>query len=77
LTGGFLAELSVFVVVIPVLLLAGQCGLPYAALRGTLVGSFFFRYLVAHGLKIRGGATGDFVAAREQKPMSTATVDAR
>jgi hypothetical protein len=38
---------------------------------------FFVRYLVAHGLKIRGGATGDFVAAREQKPMSTATVDAR
>jgi hypothetical protein len=34
-------------------------------------------YLVAHGLKILGGAAGGFAAAREQKPMSTATVDAQ
>jgi hypothetical protein len=101
LLGGFLAELSVFMVVIPVFLLAGQRAIPYAALLGSLVGCFLFAlwvgrrvnslvvlhgilvgvvatllyvgltlgrheplaYLVAHGLKILGGAAGGFVAA--------------
>ena len=106
LIGGFLAEVSVIAIVIPVSLLFGKQAVPYAALLGSLLACFLFAlwvgrrldsrfvlhgilvgvvatliyvaltrgrpeppaYLVAHGLKIFGGAAGGFVAARRQKP---------
>ena len=115
LLGGFLAEVSVFAVVIPVFLLFGQRAVPYAALSASLVTCFLFAlwvgrridsrlvlhgtlvgvvatllyvgltlgrpeppaYLVAHVLKIVGGAAGGFCAERRRKTMSTATADAR
>jgi putative membrane protein (TIGR04086 family) len=114
LIGGFLAEASVFAVVIPVFLLFGQHALPYAALPASLVNCFLFAlwvgrrvdsrlvlhgtlvgvvatllyvgltlgrpepsaYLVAHVLKILGGAAGGFFVERRRKAMSTATADA-
>ncbi len=113
LVGGFLAELSVFVVVIPVLLLWGQHPLLYVAPPASLVACFLFAlwvgrkvdsyfilhgilvgvvatllyvaltrgrpepwaYILAHALKIMGGAAGGLVAARRQKPPSTTTAD--
>jgi putative membrane protein (TIGR04086 family) len=104
LLGGFLAELAVFLIVIPLSLLAGQDSLLYSAppasfaatfvfgmlvarkalqrpvLHGTLVGvvamliylgiSFGrpepLAYLVAHVLKVLGGAAGGFVAMRRR-----------
>lgn len=115
LIGGFLAEASVFAVVIPVFLLFGQHALPYAALPASLVTCFWFAlwvgrrvdsrlvlhgtlvgvvatllyvglnlgrpeppaYLVAHVLKILGGAAGGFFAERRRKAISAATADAR
>ena len=115
LIGGFLAEVSVIAVVIPVFLLFGQYAVSYAALSGSLVMCFLFAlwvgrsvnsrlvlhgilvgvvatilyvgltrgrpeppaYLVAHVLKILGGAAGGFFAERQRKAMSTATADAR
>ena len=109
--GGFLAEVSVIAVVIPVLLLFGQRAVAYAALSGSLVMCFLFAlwvgrgvdshlvlhgilvgvvatllyvgltrgrreppsYLVAHVLKIIGGAAGGFFAERGRKAMSGAT----
>ncbi len=100
--GGFLAEASVFVVVIPVFKLSGQHALLFAAPAASLVMCFLFAvwvgrrlesrfvlhgllvgvvatllyvaltrahpepvaYLVAHGLKLLGGAGGGFVAGR-------------
>jgi putative membrane protein (TIGR04086 family) len=114
LIGGFLAEASVFAVVVPVFLLFGQHALPYAALPASLVNCFLFAlwvgrrvdsrlvlhgtlvgvvatllyvgltlgrpepsvYLVAHVLKILGGAAGGFFVERRRKAMSTATADA-
>jgi hypothetical protein len=108
LFGGFLAEVSVIALVIPVSLLFGKQTIPSTALLGSLVACFLFAlwvarrvdsrfvlhgilvglvatliyvaltrgrpepvaYLVAHGLKIIGGAAGGFVAARRQKPAS-------
>lgn len=108
LVGGFLAEVSVFAVVIPVLVLSGQHALLYAAPPASLVACFLFglwvgrgidsrqvlhgilvgavatllyvcltlgrpeplAYLLAHVLKILGGAAGGFVAER-QKGMGT------
>ncbi len=105
LIGGFLAEVSVFVVVIPIFLLYGQNALLYAAppaslvmcflfalwvgrrvdsglvLHGMLVGVVAtllyvgltlarpepFAYLVAHALKILGGAAGGLVARMASK----------
>jgi putative membrane protein (TIGR04086 family) len=105
LLGGFLAEISVIALVIPVSLLFGKQTIPSTALLGSLVACFLFAlwvarrvdsrfvlhgilvglvatliyvgltrghpepvaYLVAHGLKIIGGAAGGFVAARQQK----------
>jgi hypothetical protein len=102
LIGGFLAELLVFALVIPVLLIWGQHPLLYAApvasllmcfllaiwvarplesrfvLHGALVGVVAmllyvgvtrahpepFAYLVAHGLKILGGAAGGLFTKR-------------
>lgn len=102
LIGGFLAELSVFAVVVPVSLFYGQHALLYAAPPASLVTCFLFAlwvgrrvdsrfvlhgilvgvvatllyvgltlgrpeplaYLVAHVLKILGGAAGGLVAAR-------------
>jgi hypothetical protein len=113
LIGGFLAELSVIAVVIPVLLLFGQRAVAYAALSGSLVMCFLFAlwvgrrvdsllvlhgilvgvvatvlyvaltrgrpeppaYLVAHVLKILGGAAGGFFAERRRKALSGATTD--
>jgi len=102
LLGGFFAELAVFVIVIPLSLLAGQQSLLYSAppasfaatfvfgiligrkvsqrhvLHGTLVGVIAMMiylgmslgrpeplaYLVAHVLKVLGGAAGGFVAMK-------------
>lgn len=102
LIGGFLAEASVFALVIPVFMISGQHALLYVAplaslvmcflfafwvarrlesgfvLHGILVGVVAtllyvgltrarpepFAYLLAHGLKILGGAGGGLVAAR-------------
>lgn len=104
LIGGFLAELAVFVVVVPILMTAGQHPLLYVAPVASLVMCFVFAvwvgrgiesrfvlhgvlvgvvatliyvaltrahpepaaYLVAHALKILGGAAGGFVAARRR-----------
>jgi len=102
LLGGFLAELAVFVLVIPLSLLAGQDSLVYSAppasfaatlvfgmwiarkapqrplLHGTLVGVVAMllyvgmslgrpepiAYLVAHVLKVAGGAVGGLLAVK-------------
>jgi putative membrane protein (TIGR04086 family) len=106
LFGGFLAEVLVIALVIPVSLLFGKNTLTYAAPVASLVACFLLAiwvgrrlesrfvlhgilvgvvatliyvaltrggpeppaYLIAHGLKILGGAAGGFVAARRQKP---------
>ena len=100
LLGGFLAELAVFVMVIPLSLVAGQASLVYSAppasfvatllfglwvgtkapqrplLHGTLVGVVAMliyvgmslgrpepiAYIIAHVLKVLGGAAGGFIA---------------
>ena len=105
LMGGFLAEASVFAVVIPAFLLFGQRAVSYAALTGSLVMCFLFAlwvgrriesrlvlhgilvgvvatllyvgltrgrpepsaYLVAHILKILGGAAGGLFAEHRRK----------
>jgi putative membrane protein (TIGR04086 family) len=110
LLGGFLAELAVFLIVIPLSLLAGQESLLYSAppasfaatfvfgmlvarkalqrrvLHGTLVGVVamliylamtFGRpeplaYVVAHVLKVLGGAAGGFVVMRRRAPNAVA-----
>jgi hypothetical protein len=102
LLGGFLAELAVFVIVIPLSLLAGQGSLLYSAppasfaatfvfglwvarkasqrrvLHGALVGVLAMliyigmnlgrpepiAYVIAHVLKVLGGAAGGFVTMR-------------
>jgi hypothetical protein len=102
LIGGFLAEASVFGLVIPVLMISGQHAMLYAAPVASLVVCFLFAlwvggglnhassctgywsalllcflyvaltrahpepfaHLLAHGLKILGGAGGGLVAAR-------------
>src|SRR5215471_18143404 len=114
LIGGFLAEASVFALVIPVYMIAGQHALLYAAplaslvmcflfavwvgrglesrfvLHGILVGVVAtllylgltlarpepFAYLVAHGLKILGGAGGGFVAGRRRAAATAKDVPA-
>jgi membrane protease YdiL (CAAX protease family) len=113
LIGGFLAELSVFAVVVPVLLLWGQHPLLYVAPPASLVACFLFAlwvarkvdsrfvlhgilvgvvatliyvgltrgqpepwaYILAHALKIMGGAAGGLVAARRQKLPIVPTAD--
>jgi hypothetical protein len=110
LIGGFLAEASVFVVVIPVFKISGPHALVYAAPSASLVMCFLFAlwvgrrlesrfvlhgilvgvvatllyvgltlarpepfvYLVAHSLKILGGAGGGLVAGR-RRAATTAT----
>jgi putative membrane protein (TIGR04086 family) len=105
LLGGFLAELAVFVAVIPLSLVAGQASLVYSAppasflatfafglwvarkapqravLHGTLVGVVAMllyigisfgqpepvAYIVAHVLKVLGGAAGGFVALKRTR----------
>jgi len=112
LIGGFLAEASVFAVVVPVFLLFGQRAVSYAALSGSLVMCFLFAlwvgrriesrlvlhgilvgvvatllyvgltrgrpepsvYLVAHALKIVGGAVGGFFAERRRTEMKNFAV---
>jgi len=102
LLGGFLAELLVFAIVIPLSLVAGQASLLYSAPPASFVGSFVFgwwvarkapgraalhgtmvgvaaaliyvaisraqpeppAYIVAHVLKVLGGAAGGYMAAR-------------
>ena len=104
LLGGFLAEAAVFVIVIPILLTAGQAPLLYVAPVASLVMCFLFAiwvgrvvqshfilhgilvgvvatliyvaltrakpepsaYILAHALKILGGAAGGFVIARKK-----------
>jgi hypothetical protein len=104
LIAGFLAEVSVIVIVIPFFMIAGQHVLVYVAplaslamcfvfalwvgrrlesgfvLHGVLVGVVAtllyvaltrahpepFAYVVAHGLKILGGAGGGFIAGRRR-----------
>jgi putative membrane protein (TIGR04086 family) len=113
LLGGFLAELAIFVVVIPLSLLVGQQSLLYSApptsfaaafafglwvarkaqrrrvLHGTLVGVVAMliyvgislgrpepiAYVIAHVLKVFGGAAGGFVASKHGIP--NAVSDAR
>jgi hypothetical protein len=48
LIGGFLAEVSVFAVVIPVFIASGTRGVLYAAPVASLVMCFIFGFLVAH-----------------------------
>jgi hypothetical protein len=112
LLGGFLAELAVFVVVIPLSLLAGQQSLIYSAPPASFVASFVFgrwvagkaqqrlvlhgalvgvvatliyvgigrgqpepiAYVVAHLLKVLGGAAGGFVALKRAGAPGIATV---
>lgn len=114
LLGGFLAEASVFALVLPVYLIAGQHALLYAApaaslamcfllalwvgrrlesgfvLHGILIGVVAtllyvgidragpepFAYLVAHGLKILGGAGGGLLAGRRRAAATTTEVAA-
>jgi len=102
LLGGFLAELLIFVVAIPLSLVAGQQSLTYSApaasflatlvfglwigrkspqaplLNGTLVGAAAMliylamtlgrpepvAYIIAHFLKLAGGAAGGFLALK-------------
>ena len=113
LLGGFLAELAIFVVVIPLSLVAGQESLVYSAppasfaaafgfgvwvarkaperrvLHGTLVGVAAIliylavslgrpepiAYVIAHVLKVLGGAAGGLVAmSRARRLRSAASV---
>ena len=111
LMGGFLAEVSVFAVVIPLFLLYGQHPLLYAAPAASLVMCFLFAlwvgrrvdshlvlhgilvgvvatllyvgatlarpepfaYLVAHALKILGGAAGGFVSGQRREARADET----
>jgi hypothetical protein len=115
LIGGFLAEAAVFVIVIPILLTAGQRPLLYVAPVASLLMCFLFAiwvgrgvqshfvlhgilvgvvatliyvaltrakpepsaYILAHVLKIVGGAVGGFVAARKNValPATNASAD--
>ena len=115
LIGGFLAEVSLIALVIPVSLLYGQHVLLYVAPPGSLLTCFLFAlwvgrridsrfllhgilvgvvavllyigltlgrpeplaYVVAHALKILGGAAGGLVAARRRKPMGNAMAEVR
>ncbi len=114
LIGGFLAEASVFAIVIPVFRISGRHALLYAAPSASLVIGFLFAlwvgrrlqsrfvfhgmlvgvvatllyvgltrarpepfaYLVAHGLKILGGAAGGAVAGRRRAATTTTDVPA-
>jgi putative membrane protein (TIGR04086 family) len=109
LLGGFLAELAVFAVVIPLSLLAGQHSLLYSAPPASFVATFVFgmwvarkapqrqllhgalvgiaaaliyiginfgqpepiAYIIAHVLKVLGGAAGGFVAFKSATANST------
>jgi hypothetical protein len=112
LIAGFLAEVSVFALVIPVFKISGQHALIYAAPSASLVMCFLFAlwvgrqlesrfvlhgilvgvvatllyvgltrgrpepfaYLVAHGLKILGGAGGGLVAGRRRAATANTNV---
>jgi hypothetical protein len=105
LLGGFLAEVSVIGLILPIALLAGKNTLTYSAPAASLLACFVFAlwvgrrldshfvlhgvlvgivatliyvaltrggperlaYLIAHALKLLGGAAGGLVAARHQK----------
>jgi putative membrane protein (TIGR04086 family) len=105
LLGGFLAEVAVIALVLPVASLAGKNTLTYSAPAASLLACFIFAlwvgrrldshfvlhgvlvgvvatliyvaltrggpeplpYLIAHALKLLGGAAGGLVAARRQK----------
>jgi putative membrane protein (TIGR04086 family) len=109
LIGGLMAELAVFVAVIPVYLTFGEHSLLFAAPAASLVTCFLFAfwvgrvldsrfvlhgalvgvvaallyvgltrarpepvaYLIAHALKILGGAAGGFVAGRRRMAMTS------
>ncbi len=102
LLGGFLAELAIFLIVIPLSLVAGQKSLLYSAPAASFVATFAFAlwvarkapqrhvlhgvlvgvaamliyigvslgqpepiaYVVAHVLKVLGGAAGGFIALK-------------
>jgi putative membrane protein (TIGR04086 family) len=77
LIGGFLAELSVFVVVIPVLLLFGQHPLLYVAPAASLVACFVFAFWVGrkvdshfllHGILVGAVATLIYIALTRGGP---------
>jgi putative membrane protein (TIGR04086 family) len=113
LLGGFLAELAIFVIVIPLSLVAGQGSLLYSAPPASFAAAFVFgvcvankasdrrvvhgalvgvaailiylavslgrpepmAYVIAHVLKVLGGAAGGLVAmARERRFRSAASV---
>jgi hypothetical protein len=105
LLAGFLAEVAIIAIVLPIALLAGKSTLTYTAPAASLLACFVFAiwvgrrlashfvlhgvlvgvvatliyvaltrggpeplaYLIAHALKLLGGAAGGFVAARRQK----------
>jgi putative membrane protein (TIGR04086 family) len=105
LLAGFLAEVAVIALVLPIALLAGKGTLPYSAPAASLLACFVFAiwvgrrltsqfvlhgilvgvvatliyvaltrggpeplsYLIAHALKLLGGAAGGLVAARRKK----------
>ena len=115
LLAGFLAEVSVIALVLPIALLFGKNTLTYSTpaaslltcivfaawvgrrldsrfvLHGILVGVVAtliyvaltrggpepFAYLIAHALKLLGGAAGGLVAARRQKPAQQLSTSAR
>jgi hypothetical protein len=77
LIGGFLAEASVFAVVIPVFIVSGARGVLYAALVASLVMCFIFGLLVArrvgsrpvlHGVLVGVVATLLYVAVTLGRP---------
>jgi hypothetical protein len=110
LLGGFLAELLVFAIVIPLSLAAGQASLLYSAPPASFVGTLVFgiwvarrapgrrvlhgvlvgvaatmiyiavsrgqpepiAYIIAHGLKLLGGAAGGWITARRGTTVSEA-----
>lgn len=77
LIGGFLAELLVFVIVIPVLLLFGQHPLLYVAPPASLVACFLFAFWVGrkvdshyllHGILVGVVATLIYIALDHARP---------
>jgi putative membrane protein (TIGR04086 family) len=77
LLGGFLAEVSVIAIVIPVLLLFGKQTVPYVALLGSLLACFLFALwvgrrldsrFVLHGILVGVVATLIYVALTLGRP---------
>ncbi len=83
LLGGFLAELLVFVIVIPLSMVAGQASLLYSAPPASFVGTFVFGWWVArkapkkrvlHGTLVGLVATALYIAITRGQPEPTAYI---